>query len=113
MAKKLLEIEDVPSYLSNKVKQDLKFKTGNFVWRVQFNVPLDPQTVNSDTMFVTNASDQKMQTHIRYDIQNEIIEVEPLDPYAPDAYYYLNISTRVKSKGGQSLREPVKIKFKL
>ena len=71
MAKNLIDIEDIPPQLANKVKQDLKFKTGNFVWRVRFNIPLDPHTVNKDTMYVTN------------------------------------------SKGGQSLKEPVQIKFKL
>ena len=111
MAKKLLDIEEVPSYLSNKVKQDLKFKTGNFVWRVQFNIPLDPKTVNSDTMYVTDAEDHKLQTYIRYDVQKEVIEVEPMEAYAPNNSYHLNITTRVKSRGGQSLREPVKIKF--
>ncbi|MBQ9200593.1 MAG: Ig-like domain-containing protein [Lachnospiraceae bacterium] len=111
MAKKLLDIEDVPSFLTNKVKQDLKFKTGNFVWRVTFNIPLDPKTVNSDTMYVTNSQDQKLQTYIRYDVKNEVIEVEPLEPYATTGYYFLNITTRVKSKGGQSLRDPISIKF--
>ena len=42
MAKNLIDIEDIPPQLANKVKQDLRFKTGNFVWRVRFNIPLDP-----------------------------------------------------------------------
>lgn len=113
MAKNLLDIEDIPPYLSSKVKQDLKFKTGNFVWRVKFNIPLDPKTVNKDTMYVANSSNQKLRTYIRYDIEKEQIEVEPLEPYATNQYYYLIISTNVKSKGGQSLSEPVQIKFKL
>lgn len=41
MAKNLIDIEDIPPQLANKVKQDLRFKTGNFVWRVRFNIPLD------------------------------------------------------------------------
>ena len=111
MAKKLLDIEEVPSFLTNKVKQDLKFKTGNFIWRVKFNIPLDPKTVNSDTMYVTDSQNQKLQTYIRYDVQSDVIEVEPLEPYAPTGHYHLNITTQVKSKGGQSLRSPISIKF--
>ncbi len=108
-----LEISDIPPQLSNKVKQDLKFKTGNFVWKVQFNIPLDPKTVNSDSMLVTNSAGSKLRVYIKYDIARSIIEVEPLEAYSMNETYTLTISTKVKSKGGQSLKEPVQIKFKL
>ena len=65
MAKHLLEFEDIPPHLSNKVKQNLQFKTGNFVWRVRFNIPLDPKTVNSDTMYVTNSDNKRLRTYIK------------------------------------------------
>ncbi|MGN0368055.1 MAG: Ig-like domain-containing protein [Wujia sp.] len=113
MAKNLIDIEDIPPQLANKVKQDLRFKTGNFIWRVRFNIPLDPKTVNKDTMYVVNSQNQKLKSYIKYDTQNEIIEVEPLEAYATNEYYYLTITTSVKSKGGQSLPEPVQVKFKL
>ena len=113
MAKNLIDIEDIPPQLANKVKQDLRFKTGNFVWRVRLNIPLDPHTVNKDTMYVTNSQNQKLRSYIRYDTKNEIIEVEPLEPYSTNEYYFLTITKNVKSRGGQSLKEPVQIKFKL
>ncbi len=113
MSKNLLDIEDIPPQLANKVKQDLKFKTGNFVWRVRFNIPLDPHTVNKDTMYVTNSQNQRLSTHIRYDTKNELIEVEPMEAYATNEFYSLTITTNVKSRGGQSLKEPVQIRFKL
>ncbi len=113
MAKHHIDIEDIPENLSSKVKQNLKFKTGNFIWRIKFNIPLDPKTVNKDTMYVLNSSNQRLRTFIKYDVEKELIEVEPLEPYATNEYYHLVISKSVKSKGGQSLKEPVKIKFKL
>lgn len=113
MAKNLLDIEDIPPQLANKVKQNLRFKTGNFVWRVRFNIPLDPRTVNKDTMYVSNSQNQRIHSHITYDTKSEIIEVEPLEPYSTNEFYFLTITTNVKSKGGQSLKEPVQIKFKL
>ena len=70
MTKNLIDIEDIPPQLANKVKQDLRFKTGNFVWRVRFNIPLDPHTVNKDTMYVTNSQNQKLRSYIRYDTKN-------------------------------------------
>ncbi len=113
MAKHLLDIEDIPPSLANKVKQDLKFKTGNFVWRVKFNIPLDPHTVNKDTMFVINSNNNKMQTSIWYNTKDETIEIEPLEPYSANEYYKLVITTSVHSRGGQSLKQPVTIRFKL
>ena len=113
MAKTLIDIEDILPQLANKVKQDLRFKTGNSVGRVRFNIPLDPHTVNKETMYVTNSQNQKLQSYIRYDTKNEIIEVEPLEPYSTNEYYFLTITKNVKSRGGQSLKEPVQIKFKL
>lgn len=113
MARKLINIEDVPAHLTSKVKQNLKFKTGNFVWRVRFNIPLDPKTINSNTMYVINSSNQKIRSHIRYDNEIGQIEVEPLEAYSTNEYYHLVITNKVKSKGGQSLKEPVSLKFKL
>ncbi len=113
MAKSLLEIEDIPPNLANKVKQNLKFKTGKFIWRVRFNIPLDPKTVNKDTMYVMNSRNQRLQTRINYDIKNELIEIEPQEPYSTNELYTLVISTNVMSRHGQSLNEPVSIKFKL
>ena len=43
-----LSIEGMTEDLEGKVKQDLKYKTGNFLWKVKFNVPLDPKTVNTE-----------------------------------------------------------------
>ena len=113
MARVTIDIEDIPPSLSNKVKQDLKFKTGNFVWRVRFNIPLDPKTVNKDTMYVSNSQNEKLRTYIKYNMEEEIIEIEPLEPYSTNEYYYLIITTNVKSRGGQSLSEPIKLKFNL
>ena len=113
MAKNLIDIEDIPPQLANKVKQDLRYKTGKFDWLVRFNIPLDPHTVNKDTMYVTNSQNQKLRSYIRYDTKNEIIEVEPLEPYSTNEYYFLTITKNGKSRGGQSLKEPVQIKFKL
>lgn len=113
MPRQFLDIEDVPEELKSKVKQDLKFKTGIFVWRVRFNTPLDPASVSNESMFVSNASGERVKAKIRYDAENMQIEVEPLEPYAQEEYYFLNITTLVKSKNGQKLSKPLQIKFKL
>lgn len=113
MAPQYLNIEDVPETLQNKVHQSLAFRTGSFIWKVQFNIPLNPSTVNATNMYLTSEAGEILKTNIRYDIQNNLIEIAPLEPYAEGQVYYLNITTKVRSKGGQKLKEPVKIKFNL
>ena len=110
---KYLDIENVSEGMENKVKQTLKFKTGIFLWRVKFNTPLDPRTVNNVNLYVTDMEKQPLRTAINYDTLNNIIEIEPLEAYAKHESYVLNISTAVKSKGGNNLKAPVRIQFKI
>ncbi len=45
-------------------------------------------------------------------MDNEI-EIEPLEPYAQNESYILNITTNVASAGGKRLREPLQVQFKI
>lgn len=113
MATNYLKIEEVPEALQKKVHQNLAFRTGNFVWRVKFSTPLNPSTVNATNMYLTSETGELLKTDIRYDAENSMIEVQPLEPYAEGVSYYLTITTKVRSRGGQRLKELVKIKFNL
>ena len=53
---KYLEFESMTEGLENKVVQNLKFRTGNFLWKIKFNVPLDPSTVNNVNLYVTSVN---------------------------------------------------------
>ncbi len=108
-----LDIESMSDGLENKVRQSLKYKTGKFVWRVKFNTALDARTVNNVNLFVTNMQGTALKTAIRYDGENNLIEIEPLEAYAQHESYILNITTKVKSRGGQKLKAPVRLQFKI
>lgn len=108
----MLDIEPLSEHTEHKIKQHLKFKTGNFVWRVQFTAPLDPRTVNNVNMFVTDAeSGSLLRTSIQYNAETSAVEIKPLDPYAKNSSYILNVTKNVRSKGGQQLKDEIKIKF--
>lgn len=107
-----LAFESMSEGLENKVVQDLKFKTGNFLWKIRFNIPLDPKTVNNVNLYVTTATLAPLRTAIRYNSLENEVEVEPLEPYAQDETYILNITTNVTSLGGKPLKEPLQVKFK-
>ena len=108
-----ISIESMPEEIEGKVRQNLKFKTGKFVWRVKFTAPLDPATVNNMNLYVTDTSDVPLKTAIHYNSQTNEIEVEPLEAYAKDSSYILNISKRVRSVGGQYLKSDIKLQFKV
>ncbi|MGN1084554.1 MAG: Ig-like domain-containing protein, partial [Lachnospiraceae bacterium] len=91
---------------------ELKFKTGKFIWRVQFTAPLNPSTVNNVNMFVTDAENASvLRTSIRYNPDTNAVEIEPLEAYIKNHSYILNVTKNVRSKGGQNLKDEIKIKF--
>lgn len=107
-----LEIENASGFDQNEVKQSLKFKTGNFVWRIRFNTALDPRTINGENMYVTG-DDGMLKTNISYDSSNNEVQIEPLEPYAKDAEYTLHITTKVASRSRKYLKQPIEVQFKL
>jgi len=110
---KYLEFESMSEGLENKVVQNLKFKTGNFIWKIKFNAPLDPKTVNNVNLYVTSVNLSPLKTSIRYNSVDNEIEIEPLEPYAQSESYILNITTNVASAAGKHLPEPLQVQFKI
>lgn len=113
MARNFIEIEDVPKGYENRVKQNLSFKTGNFVWRCRFTTALDPETITSENLYVESETGQRLATKFTYNDSTMEIELEPLEPYAKDTDYFLHITSKVRSRGGQHLKEPIRFKFRL
>lgn len=108
-----IKIESVSNEAENKVKQTLKFPTGDFVWRVKFSAPLNPATVHNRNLYVTSLNKTPLKTNIRYDSINQYIEIQPLEPYSLNESYILTISKNVRSQGGQYLKNEVQIQFRL
>lgn len=108
-----LDIESSSGIVQEKIKQNLKFKTGKFIWRIKFNIPLNPQSVNNVNLYVTTMNQAPLKTAIRYNAVSNYIEIEPLEPYAQKESYILHVTKNVKSKGGKKLNTDVKIQFKL
>lgn len=113
MAGNIIHIESATQGVVDKVKQTLAFRTGKFVWRVKFNIPLNPSTINNKNLYVTTLNLVPLKTYIRYDTVNKYIEIEPLEPYAENESYILNITKNVKSQGGQNLKSPIQVQFKI
>ena len=101
-----------PAGSEKLVKQNLKFKTGKFIWRIKFTAPLKPSTINNNNLYVTSSKGELLGAYISYDENTNSIEIAPAAAYSTTELYTLHITTRVESRGGQSLKEPVQINFK-
>lgn len=108
-----ITIEDITPGLEDKVKTDFFFHTGKFVWRIKFNAPLDASTVNNTNLYVTNDAGMPIRGEIRYSSTTNEIEIETLDTYDTKQSYILHITTRVQSRNGKKLKEPIEVKFHL
>ena len=106
-----LEIKNVSDGYVGKVRQDLKFKTGNFVWKIFFNIPLNPSTVNNQNLTVTNAAGKALSTHITYNSELHAIEIAPKEAYTQGESYFLHVGKLVESRGGQRLKDEISIEF--
>jgi len=113
MASNFIIIESVVGSLKNRVKQNLRFKTGSFVWKIKFTAPLNPSTVNNRNLYVTSINQTPLLTKISYDSVANCIEIEPMAPYTKNESYLLHVTTNVKSKNGQSLPNKITIQFKV
>lgn len=113
MKSNYIEIDSVSGGVENVIEENLKFRTGKFVWRVKFTAPLNPSTVNNMNLYVTDETNNPLKTAIRYDAIDNVIEIEPLAAYAQSKPYYLNIRKNVESKGGQKLKSDIRLRFKI
>ncbi len=110
----LIDIEPLSEHTEHRIKQNLKFKTGKFIWRVRFTAPLNPSTVNNVNMYVTSEVDGKpLQTSIRYNSAENTVDIEPLEAYAKNTSYVLHVTKNVRSKGGQALKDEIRIRFSI
>lgn len=108
-----LEIKSVTGGDARMVKQDLKFRTGKFIWRVVFNIPLNPASVNNSNLMVYNSQNSLVETRISYNSELHAVEIEPKDAYSSGETYTLHVTNKVESKGGQKLKSPVDLEFKV
>lgn len=106
-----LDIKSVSGSDSRLVKQELKFRTGKFIWRVIFNIALNPATVTEQNLQVYNNQKKAIDTKITYNPDLHAIEIEPREPYAQGEVYTLHVTQRVESKGGQRLKNDIDIEF--
>ena len=99
--------------LKDKIQIDLTGPIDTIYWYIRFNIPLDEESVNENTMEVTDTDGYIMRTDISYQATENRIVISPLDSYEEQRYYLLKISKAVRSAKGQNLKTVISILFKL
>ncbi|MCI2256138.1 leucine-rich repeat domain-containing protein [Domibacillus sp. PGB-M46] len=103
-------------YVSSEVRAE-ELKTTEFensagivtdkVWTVTFNSFLDPDSVNSTTVYVEDENKIKIDTEVSLgDSENQIVVQPPTGGYIPSNIYTLHIKN-VKNSKGRTLPTPV------
>ncbi len=109
----MLELTRTNVDSSTIIRDEITGKSGHVIWKIRFSLPLDPVTVNTSNMYVTDAGGTVVKTAIKYNTETNYIEIKPLSEYSLETDYYLNITKNVMSVSGKNLKHEVKLLFKI
>lgn len=82
----------------------------NQTFSVTFTGKLDKNTVNSDTVFVLDENNQKVEMDIKLTSNNTKLMVKPTNNYQ-SGVYTLYIDDAVKASNGKNLKQAIKVPF--
>lgn len=99
--------------IKNPIQAKVEVNPEKIYWYIRFNIPLNPETVNEESMDVTDVEGFILTSVISYSAENNTIIISPREPYKPNETYILNISDKVCSRGNNPLKEEVQIVFQL
>jgi mannosyl-glycoprotein endo-beta-N-acetylglucosaminidase len=81
-------------------------------WTIKLGSEVDSNSINSDSIKVTDSNGNSINVNISLGNDKKSLIIDPpIDSYQPLSDYYVYIGTDLKSTNGQSLANPVKMKF--
>lgn len=80
-------------------------------WKVTFNMGLNPDDVNNDSIYVVNEKNNKVDIKVSLNSDRKSLTVSPVRPYEQGKTYYLIITNKVTSEKGNKLKRPVRMRF--
>jgi len=80
-------------------------------WTVTFNMPIDPSSVNNETIYVVDEWGYQVDTVVVCGDDGKSAIVKPVIPYRNGGKYELVIGSGVKSTSGVLLKQPMRMKF--
>ncbi len=82
-------------------------------WTVKFNMPLDPSSVNNQTIYVVDEWGYPVDVEVSCGEDSKSAIVKPLVPYRKGSVYELIISSKVRAASGASLKQPLRMRFSI
>ncbi|KGP74666.1 Ig-like domain-containing protein [Pontibacillus yanchengensis] len=80
-------------------------------WTIQFNTTLDEETINEESIRVTNLDGEEMNVNTTIVDGNSVVVEAPPSGYTPGESYLLHISSDIKSTDGYKLKNAVVMDF--
>ncbi len=81
---------------------------------IEFNTAIDPDSISVESIYITDSSDQKLNSITLYPISNnKKIKVINQEPYIPDASYELHVASNLEGLNGKHLKTHVTIPFSI
>lgn len=99
--------------IDEKIQVNITDNPNMVNWYIEFNLMLNPSSVSSRTMYVTDRKGFILETEISYIEDKNLIKIRPLERYEENQYYILNISENVCSAHNNNLKEKLHILFKI
>ncbi|MCL2576233.1 MAG: tetratricopeptide repeat protein [Defluviitaleaceae bacterium] len=99
--------------IKGRITTNITEPDGEVHWFIRFNIPLDPTTVNRNTMNITDKKGYILNSIITYDDTRNLIVLNPMDLYRQNESYILNVSKKVRPARGKPLKKSIHILFKI
>jgi len=80
-------------------------------WTVTFNMPLDPSSVNSESVYVVDANENRVSTKLALSADKRAVQVSPTGKYSYGMRYEIRITGKVKGSNGKYMLQPVALPF--
>lgn len=106
--------------LANMLKEgaygSLEDKTGvapSKEWTVKFNMPLDPSSVNNQTIYVVDEWGYPVDVELTLGEDSCNVVIKPVTPYREGHKYELIISKELRGASGEALKQPMRMRFSI
>jgi hypothetical protein len=80
-------------------------------WSIKFNMPLDEDSVNAQTIYVADASGKRIDVKLTLSADKTTVKVTPVSPYALNGQYSIYATTGIANADGKHLARPVVMPF--
>ncbi|AEE95446.1 Ig-like domain-containing protein [Mahella australiensis] len=80
-------------------------------WSIKFNMPLNENSVNDQTIYVVDASGKRIDVKLALSADKTTVKVTPVSPYTIGGQYSIHATTGVASAHGRHLSQQVVMPF--